>query len=263
MWLLVFCVCVVFVFELDGKHRKSPYIARRQLQLCKGARPNTPHSRFPAYATVARWREEVPEDFRYCPKLPQTISHARDLGLSGRETGLFCDAIRGLGRQLGCCFMQLPPHFSVQNLPVLRRFLEAFPGDIPLAVEVRHETFFKPTIAAEDFFQLLQLHGVSTGITDVAGRRDVCHLRLSTGRALIRFVGNGLHPSDYTRIQDWAGRLAGWFDGGLQEVYFFSHEPDNLLALFLAGGAGRAPGLATPRPSTPRTPLPLPPGARG
>jgi uncharacterized protein YecE (DUF72 family) len=221
---------------------------------------NTTHYRIPDYATVARWREEVPEDFRYCPKIPQTISHARDLGLSGRQTGLFCDAIRGLGRQLGCCFMQLPPHFSTQNLPVLRRFLEAFPGDIPLAVEVRHESFFKPTIAAEDFFQLLQSHGVSTVITDVAGRRDVCHLRLSTGRALIRFVGNALHPSDYTRIQDWAGRLAGWFDGGLREVYFFSHEPDNLLAPDLAAFAADAFARAIPGALL-RGPAPLKPPA--
>lgn len=195
---------------------------------------NTTHYRIPDAATVARWREEVPEDFRYCPKLPQTVSHARDLGLSGPEIGLFCEAIYDLGPKLGCCFIQLPPHFSVQNLPVLARFLEIFPKNIPLAVEVRHESFFQHTVAAEHFFQLLQSQQVSTVITDVAGRRDVCHLRLSTGRVLIRFVGNALHPSDYARIQDWAGRLANWFDKGLQEVYFFCHEPDNLLAPELA-----------------------------
>ncbi|MEO6759516.1 MAG: DUF72 domain-containing protein, partial [Saprospiraceae bacterium] len=49
-------------------------------------------------------------------------------------------------------------------------------------------------------------------------------------RVLIRFVGNGLQPSDFTRIQAWAGRLADWFTAGLREAYFFTHEPDNLLA---------------------------------
>lgn len=191
---------------------------------------NTTHYRIPDAATVDRWREEVPADFRYCPKIPQTISHARDLGLSGRETGLFCDAIRDLAPKLGCCFIQLPPHFSTQHLPVLARFLEKFPGDIALAAEVRHESFFQPNLAAEDFFNLLHTHNVSTVITDVAGRRDVCHLRLTTGRVLVRFVGNGLHPSDYTRIRDWAERLAAWFAAGLREAYFFCHEPDNLLA---------------------------------
>ena len=71
-------------------------------------------------------------------------------------------------------------------------------------------------------------------ITDVAGRRDVCHLRLTSGKTLIRFVGNGLHPSDYERIRDWSNRLTEWTDKGLSEIYFFTHEPDNLLAPDLA-----------------------------
>jgi len=195
---------------------------------------NTTHYRIPDAATVARWREEVPDDFRYCPKIPQTISHSRDLSLGGPEIRIFCEAIRELGETLGCCFIQLPPHFGPQNLPVLDQFLEIWPADIPLAVEVRHPAFFDGNTGGEDFFQLLQTHRVSTVITDVAGRRDVCHLRLTTGRALIRFVGNGLHPTDFTRVADWAERLALWFSQGLREVFFFCHEPDNLLAPDLA-----------------------------
>lgn len=207
---------------------------------------NTTHYRIPDAAMVARWREEAPADFRYCPKIPQSISHARDLGLSGREIALFCDAIRALGEQLGCCFIQLPPHFAVQNLPVLALFLDVFPSDIPLAVEVRHASFFKPSVAVEDYYQLLQDHRISTVITDVAGRRDVCHLRLTTGRVLIRFVGNSLHPSDYSRVEDWARRLRHWFDMGLREAYFFCHEPDNLLAPDLAVFAAETFARAIP-----------------
>lgn len=198
---------------------------------------NTTHYRVPDSATVARWREEVPSDFRYCPKIPQTISHARDLGLNGSEIRIFCEVIRELGKALGCCFMQLPPHFSPQQLPALDRFLDAWPVDIPLAVEVRHPAFFDTGIGGEDFFQLLRAHGVSTVITDVAGRRDVCHMRLTTGCVLVRFVGNTLHPTDFTRIADWADRLERWFSQGLREVYFFCHEPDNLLAPDLAAHA--------------------------
>lgn len=200
---------------------------------------NTTHYRIPDTATVARWCEEVPADFRYCPKIPQAISHARDLGVRSRELPLFCEAIQGLGNKLGCCFIQLPPHFSVQQLPVLARFLEVFPAtEIPLAVEVRHPSFFEASVASDDYFQLLHELDVSTVVTDVAGRRDVCHMRLSTGRVLIRFVGNDLHPSDHTRAADWAARLAQWFERGLREAYFFCHEPDNLLAPDLAVLAG-------------------------
>lgn len=195
---------------------------------------NTTHYRIPDTATVARWREETPADFRFCPKIPQTISHARNLGLNGRELPLFCEVIGDLEEKLGCCFLQLPPHVSVGDLHLIARFLEHFPSEIPLAVEVRHESFFQQTTQAEDFFQLLQSHNIATVITDVAGRRDVCHMRLTNRQVLVRFVGNALQPSDYQRIETWSGRLKNWLDAGLQEVYFFTHEPDNLLAPDLA-----------------------------
>lgn len=201
---------------------------------------NTTHYRIPDEATVARWREETPVDFRFCPKIPQTISHARDLGLSGGQIELFCNMIAGLEEKLGCCFLQLPPYFSVRDINLLARFLEQFPASIPLAVEVRHESFFQPAVQAEDYFQLLQQHHIATVITDVAGRRDVCHMRLTGARVLIRFVGNALHPTDYTRIEDWSRRAKDWTARGLRELYFFTHEPDNLLAPELAAYTAEA-----------------------
>ncbi len=190
---------------------------------------NTTHYRMPDPSSVRRWREEVPGDFCFCPKLPQSISHARDLGLSGAEPQIFCEAVAGFGETLGCSFMQLPPHFGLRDLPVLARFLEKYAPLSPLSVEVRNPAFFQKSAESEAYFELLKQHKVAAVITDVAGRRDVCHLQLTNACTLIRFVGNGLHHSDYTRIDDWAQRLKIWFDQGLQAAYFFTHEPDNLL----------------------------------
>ena len=80
----------------------------------------------------------------------------------------------------------------------------------------------------------MELHNASTVITDVAGRRDVCHARLTNREVVVRFVGNALHPTDYSRIDAWVERLDSWFQNGLQNVYFFTHEPDNILAPELA-----------------------------
>jgi len=195
---------------------------------------NTTHYRMPDAASVARWRAAVPPDFRFCPKVPQSISHARDLGLTGPEPAIFAQALAGLGDALGRSFLQLPPHFGPRDLPILARFLEVFAPQTPLSVEVRHPDFFQHAEAGAALFDLLTHHGAAAVITDVSGRRDVCHLRLTQGQTLIRFVGNGLHPSDYTRIKDWAERLRLWFEQGLQTAYFFTHEPDNLLTPELA-----------------------------
>jgi uncharacterized protein YecE (DUF72 family) len=195
---------------------------------------NTTHYRIPDKTTIEKWRAETVDDFHFCPKIPQTISHSADLGAGSGQTLAFCDAIQGLEEKSGCCFIQLPPYFGIDRLPVLERFLQRFPDHIPLAVEVRHESWFEIPEAGERFFQLLEHYGVSAVITDVAGRRDVLHMRLTNGTAMVRFVGNGLHPSDYSRVDEWTERIAQWAAMGLRSIYFFTHEPDNILAPELA-----------------------------
>jgi uncharacterized protein YecE (DUF72 family) len=189
---------------------------------------NTTHYRIPDVDTVLRWKTESAEGFKFCPKIPQTISHHHQLGLNGTEIKLFCENIALLEEKMGCCFMQLPPHFIADRLPILEHFLEKWSSEIPLAIEVRNEQFFEYEKPAERFFSLLEKYNISSVITDVAGRRDVLHQRLTTATAMIRFVGNDLHSTDYQRIDRWITQIAAWFEEGLQSLYFFSHQPENL-----------------------------------
>lgn len=191
---------------------------------------NTTHYRIPTLKTIETWRQSVPKDFKFCPKIPQSISHRNDLGMNGEVINQFCASVYELRDNLGCCFMQMPPYFDIRRLPMLERFLEKWPVEIPLAVEVRHESWFNNSDNFNQLFDLLERQNISTVITDVAGRRDVLHQRLTTNTAMIRFVGNGLHQTDYERIDEWVERLKYWFSQGLKTVYFFPHEPDNLLA---------------------------------
>ncbi|MEM9848531.1 MAG: DUF72 domain-containing protein [Bacteroidota bacterium] len=192
---------------------------------------NTTHYRIPDATTILKWFEQTPDDFRFCPKIPQRISHSKDLGLSGDNIQRFCDAILGLKHKLGCCFMQFPPYFDVKRLALLKKFLAAFPSTIPLAIELRHESWFQPGNAEwQDLMNFCRKNGVATVITDVAGRRDVLHQSITNAKLVVRFVGNGLHPTDYTRVSDWIDTLAKAYQHKLSEVYFFPHEPDNVLA---------------------------------
>lgn len=191
---------------------------------------NTTHYRIPTIETVEKWYAESTADFKFCPKIPQNISHSANLGIGSGQIELFCESIQHLKEKMGCCFIQLPPYFGEDRIKILEKFLQNFPKNIPLAVEVRHESWFANNENSERLFQLLENHNISTVITDVAGRRDVLHMRLTTNIAMIRFVGNELHPSDYTRLDDWAKRLKHWEEQGLSEVYFFTHEPENIQA---------------------------------
>jgi uncharacterized protein YecE (DUF72 family) len=198
---------------------------------------NTTHYRIPSVNDVEKWYQQAPDDFRFAPKMLQTVSHAKNLGYGTGLTTQFCEALQGLREKLGVCFMQLPPHFSYKDIGLLELYLKKFPKHIPLAIELRHEEWFSNPHYFKMVFDLLENYKVSTVITDVAGRRDVLHQRLTTDTAVIRFVGNDLHETDFTRIQSWVSRLKIWCDMGLKNIYFFTHEPDNLkapdLALFL------------------------------
>lgn len=191
---------------------------------------NTTHYRIPTAAMVDKWYEETPSDFRFCPKIPQSISHSRNIGLGTDLIPSFCQSISQLQEKLGCCFLQMPPYFGIDRAPQLSSFLQAFPAEIPLAVEMRHKSWFERPKNRDTLLSMLNRFGRSAVITDVAGRRDVLHMGLSNATVVIRFVGNGLHDSDYTRTDKWLQRLKAWLAAGLHEVYFFPHEPDNLLA---------------------------------
>jgi uncharacterized protein YecE (DUF72 family) len=196
---------------------------------------NTTHYRVPDLAIIDRWKAETPADFRFCPKMPQILSHSRDLGVLHPQLYAFCESIAALEEKNGACFLQLPPYFDLEKWPILQRFLEAWPKEIPLAVEFRHESWFTYSTGQRQVaFAELEKMNIGTVITDVAGRRDVLHQRLTSNYVLIRFVGNGLHPSDYSRIDEWVNCLLEWHEQGLENVYFFTHEPDNLLAPQLA-----------------------------
>ncbi len=187
---------------------------------------NTTHYRIPDAPTVRRWREAVPAGFRFCPKLPQTISHDRALYNADDLTTAFCRSIRELGDQLGSCFLQLPPTFGPEHLSRLERYLLDFPADVPLAVELRHPGWYADATAFAAVAALLEALNKTLVVSDVAGRRDVLHMRLTTPVAFIRFNGHGLVNSDFTRADEWATRIAGWMAQGLQAVYFFVHQKD-------------------------------------
>ena len=197
---------------------------------------NTTHYRIPDPKTIDKWRTESAVDFKFCPKVPQTISHDTDLALNTDLIARFTTSISGLAEKLGCCFLQLPPYFGIDRLGLLLNFLDRWPSDIPLAVEFRHESWFQDGVSWG--FEALREKGIATVITDVAGRRDVLHQFLTRDVVLIRFVGNGLHPTDFQRIDAWVKRLSQWLSQGLREVYFFTHEPENILgpdlSLYLA-----------------------------
>lgn len=186
---------------------------------------NGTHYNFPTEILIEKWKADVLPNFKFCPKLTQNISHFQRLVNTQGMVDDFCGAIRYLEEHLGTCFLQLPPNFTPKNIDDVIRFVEYWPKDVPLAVEFRHTGWFSDKHLQNEVFAALQYHNIGTVITDVAGRRDACHQRLTNDTVFIRFGANNLHPTDYPRMEAWAAQLHQWIELGAKTVYFFLHTP--------------------------------------
>lgn len=191
---------------------------------------NTTHYRIPTVETVLKWKNAASPGFEFCPKIPQSISHRSRLSNCHEQVTLFCKAISQFEEKLGCSFLQLPESFGPLHISILQDFLSRFPREIPLAIEFRHPDWFTDNRLIDKAADTLFALGVGAVITDVAGRRDVLHTRLTNKTAMLRFVGNGLHPTDYSRLEDWLVYFKTWIEEGLEKLYLFVHEPDDAQA---------------------------------
>src|SRR6266516_3382498 len=134
----------------------------RRLNTVEG---NTAFYALPSAETVSRWRQETPETFRFCPKVSRDISHAARLDERRDEALAFVERMRGLGTRLGPIFLQLPPAFGPAQLAQLQAFLDFWPREVRLAVEVRHPDFFAQAHAAK-LNELLDRYNVTRVLMD-------------------------------------------------------------------------------------------------
>ena len=103
----------------------------------------------PSARTVDHWGELAGAGFRFCPKLPKSLSHTKRLEDPAPEINMMRHLADELGPRTGCALLQLPPSFHAQphGEVALRAFLRKWPADIPLAVEFRHESWETPHAA--------------------------------------------------------------------------------------------------------------------
>jgi uncharacterized protein YecE (DUF72 family) len=180
---------------------------------------------YPA-STIAKWKEkaQLNPDFKFCPKFSQSISHIRRLKNAEEITTTFYEGILAFGDKLGPLFLQLSDNFTPKSFPELKAYLEQLPKDIPVFVELRHKEWFANDEVRQAVFNLFHELNLGAVITDASGRRDCVHMNLPTPHAFIRYVGNGLTPSDYKRCDEWIDRIKQWRDMGLKSVWFFMHQ---------------------------------------
>jgi len=206
---------------------------------------NTTFYALPAPDVVARWRDQVPDDFRFCFKFPREVSHDKLLIDAGAEVASFLDRVSRLGDRLGTLFLQLPPRFDGALLPRLRAFLDGLPGGFSYAVEFRHEGFFQDGRDQTAMLELLRERGVdlvtmdtrglhagrSLALADVRARKPRLPVivRATADRPIVRCVPHETPGAARPFVEPWAPQIADWIRQAKQP-YFFMHAPDDTYA---------------------------------
>ncbi|MDR5903956.1 DUF72 domain-containing protein [Halomonas qiaohouensis] len=210
------------------------------------------YSGAPKAETVASWARQAPAEFRFCFKLPASLTHeARLVGIEA-ELEVFLERLSPLHDRLGPLMVQLPRDFGAQELPQLDQLLSRWPKGISCAVEVRHSEFFHKGSAEVALNRLLISHGVDRVMLDVRplfstpagsdprllkaqGEKPKRPLHvLSTGdRPLVRFIGHVDEDVNTIYFAAWVERLCLWIKQG-KSPFLFVHTADNRHAPQLA-----------------------------
>jgi uncharacterized protein YecE (DUF72 family) len=153
--------------------------------------------RVPTRRMVQGWRNHTPTGFRFALKVPQVITHKKQLDGCDKDIEEFVAAIEPLGDKLSCALLQLG-YFNREQFPSLEAFLEildpflaSWPHDVvPLALETRNPRWVGPELAG-----VLRGHRTTLTLTlqkwmprpsDVVARLDA-----ATGpMSYFRLIGN-------------------------------------------------------------------------
>jgi uncharacterized protein YecE (DUF72 family) len=189
---------------------------------------NATFYRIPTISQTSGWASKVGKDFKFSPKFTDQITHLRRLKDVKQLTDQFLEGISGFKDNLGPVFFMPHPGMGPKTLETMEAFIQSLPKDIDLFVELRNPQWFADKDAFNKVFSMLERNKTGSIITDASGRRDCVHMRLTTPVAFIRFVGNGLHPTDYTRVDDWVQRIKKWMESGIEKVYFFMHQHEEI-----------------------------------
>lgn len=202
----------------------------------------------PKPTAIERWREDIPENFRFSFKFPRKISHELALQYCQAETRAFFEAMAPLATNIGVYFLQLPPSFSPPALSLLDKFLAGLPQTFDYAVEVRHRAFFDDADASQRLNEILERHHVNRAIFDTgtlyniknASDPDVleaqrkkpkmpAYFGVTANKPFLRYVGHKTVQENIPRLTEIAAIVAGWIGQGKQP-YVFIHSPGDQLA---------------------------------
>lgn len=212
---------------------------------------NTTFYGVPRSETVLRWLADTPDDFRFCFKFRQEISHRGALRAGHPKVMEQLDALAPLAGKIGLFCLQLPQSFGPDGLDALEYFLAALPSEYNYSVEVRNLAFFGKGNDERALNRMLMRQQVNRVMFDTRSifaqlatdaatldaqqkkPRVPLHVLATGQQPQVRLITPINYLSAETYVDQWVAKVGEWIDEGRQPFIFF-HTPDNQQAPELA-----------------------------
>ncbi len=123
--------------------------------------------KLPRPATLRKWVESVPDDFRFTCKLSKAVTHAKALQFNPQDVYDFVEVAENVGQKKGCILIQFPPSLKIDLLDRLQALLETV-GEATqhtswrLAVEFRNSGWYE-----REVYELLADYDATMVIQDL------------------------------------------------------------------------------------------------
>jgi len=182
---------------------------------------NASFYRWPRDATFAGWRERLPDGFTMSVKAHRGLTHYRRLRAPEPWIERFERCWTALGDRASALLVQLHPGQERDDAR-LEQFLAAMPGQIRVAMELRHPSWDSP-----DVYALLEAHRAAYVVMSGAGLP--CVPRATGDLVYIRMHGppqDSMYAGSYpdAELRRWAERVSDWHSQGRTVVVYFNND---------------------------------------
>ena len=175
--------------------------------------------RLPERSTSERWFACTPDDFVFSLKASRYLTHVLRLHKPAEPVHRLLGRSNGLGHKRGPVLLQLPANFQADPA-LLASTLGAFPSDVRVVFEPRHESWYTDEVA-----DILTQHRAALCLSDTPHRKsplwrtaDWGYLRLHEGRA------SPAPCYGRTALANWAARLADLWDESEDVYVYFNND---------------------------------------
>ena len=191
------------------------------------------YRRLPDAALLDRWRGLVPRGFRFALKLHAATSLRAYATHPAGALERLLSPLPALGASLGTTLFRVPAQ-QVRDDGRLERLLAAWPGEMPLAMELQHPSWADDAVHAR-----LRAAGAVLVATETDEAPDPP--LLVTGPFL--YIRLRRSTYDEATLDAWAARLEPFLASGRDAFVFFRHDDDGAAPGWAMALGARLPGF--------------------